>query len=330
MTRRPSAHSRRRPGARCSSPPRAAVTTGSRSVQLARARRRNRQYRDALRWALEAAPEIGLRLSGQLGRYWGLRDDLEGLQWLDAALLATDERAPITDRARARLHHAHQLRLRNQGAAAIDEMQTALALYRHANDHAGVSETLSMLAPTVGAFLGDLAAEHRYAQEACDHARIAGDDRLLGRALGRLAVVSGDQRRTILTQASELLILALGDYRELANACSTAAYVALAEDRVTEAISLLETALEATTSVEDPWTTQLVLSNLGLARLFSNDLDRARDGPPSKQAPRCRESKRSLTRSRTQPCNPKPKADHRPGLRRPAVHSGDRSASASR
>ncbi len=74
----------------------------------------------------------GLRLSGQLGRYWGLRDDLEGLQWLDAALLATDERAPITDRARARLHHAHQLRLRNQGAAAIDEMQTALALYRHA------------------------------------------------------------------------------------------------------------------------------------------------------------------------------------------------------
>lgn len=69
-----------------------------------------------------------------------------------------------------------QLRLRNQGAAAIDEMQTALALYRHANDHAGVSETLSMLAPTVGAFLGDLAAEHRYVQEACDHARIAGDD----------------------------------------------------------------------------------------------------------------------------------------------------------
>ena len=95
-------------------------------------------------------------------------------------------------------------------------------------------------------------------------------------ALGRLAVVSGDERRAILEQAAELLI-PLGNYREVAAAYSTAAYVALSEDRVAEATSLLDTALQAIAGVEDPWGTLIILSNLGLARLFSGDLDGARD-----------------------------------------------------
>lgn len=90
--------------------------------------------RSALQWALQAAPEISSRLGGQLGKYWQLRRDLEGLQWLDAALRAAGERAPLTDRARAQLRHAEQLSFRNQGAAAIDGLQAALALYRQAND----------------------------------------------------------------------------------------------------------------------------------------------------------------------------------------------------
>ncbi len=65
--------------------------------------------RSALQWALQAAPEISLRLAGQLGDYWRLRPDLEGLRWLDASLQAAGEGAPLTDRARARLHHADQL-----------------------------------------------------------------------------------------------------------------------------------------------------------------------------------------------------------------------------
>ncbi|MDQ6819816.1 MAG: hypothetical protein M3076_05660 [Actinomycetota bacterium] len=185
--------------------------------------------RSALHWALHATPETSLRLAGRLGAYWRLRSDLEGLQWLKAALQAGGEHAPLTDRARARHYHAHQLSLRNDGAAAIDGMQTAVALYRRANDHAGVSETLSALASAVGVFSGDLAGERRCAREACHHARLAGDDGLLGVALGRLAAVAGDERRTILEQAAELLI-PLGNYREVAGAYSTAAYVALTEE----------------------------------------------------------------------------------------------------
>jgi class 3 adenylate cyclase len=186
------------------------------------------------------------------------------------------ERAPLTDRARARLHYAEELSSRNQGEAAIDELLAAVALYRQANDHAGISETLSTLAVAVGVFADDLAGERRYAQEACRHARIAGDDALLGRALGRLAAVSGDERHSILEQAAELLI-PLGNYRQVATAYSSAAYVALSEDRIAQATSLLDTALHAAGRIEGPWETMTILSNIGLARLFSGDLDHARD-----------------------------------------------------
>jgi hypothetical protein len=167
------------------------------------------------------------------------RSDLEGLQWLDAALDGAGDDTPLTDRARARLHHAAQLSLRNQGAAAIDGLQTALALFTEADDHAGMSEALCSLANDVGMFDGDVAGERRYAEQACRQARIAGDDHLLGRALGRLAVVSGDAREALLEQAAGLLI-PLGDIREVTRAYSTAAYVALTEDRLQEAITLLE------------------------------------------------------------------------------------------
>jgi predicted ATPase/DNA-binding SARP family transcriptional activator len=232
--------------------------------------------RSALRWALKAAPEASLRLAGRLGKYWELRVDGEGLQWLDAALDVAGERAPLTDRARARLHRANQLGFRHQAAPATDDLRAALALYSQANDHAGMSETLCMLAIAAGVFADDLAAERRYALQACRHARIAADDGLLGLALGRLAAVSGDERRAVLEQATELLI-PLGNYREVASAYSSAAYVALAEDHLAEAISLLDRALRAVERIEDPLETAIVLSNTGLARLFSGDVDHARD-----------------------------------------------------
>ena len=139
-----------------------------------------------------------------------------------------------------------------------------------------MSETLSMLAIAVGVFADDLAGERRYAQEACRHARIAADDGLLARALGRLAAVSGDQRGAILEQAAELLI-PLGNYREVASAYSSAAYIALAEDHLREATSLLDRALRAVERIDDPSETAMILSNTGLARLFSGDINDARE-----------------------------------------------------
>jgi predicted ATPase/DNA-binding SARP family transcriptional activator len=232
--------------------------------------------RGALQWGLQAAPQTSLRLAGQLGYYWRARCDLDGLQWLDAALQAAGESAPLIDRARGLYQRAHQLQLRFQGQATMDGLRAALALYRQADDHAGISETLCSLAAAVGLFADDLAGERRYAQEACRHARIAGNDALLGVALGCLAAVSGGERRALVEQAAQLLA-PVGNYREIASVYSNAAYVALGEDCAVEATDLLDTALRAAARAKDPWMTMITLSNLGLARLFSGDLDHAGD-----------------------------------------------------
>jgi len=232
--------------------------------------------REALRWALQAAPETALRLAGQLGTYWSTRADREGLQWLDSALRAAGERAPILDRARALVSLAAQFDLRYEGEAAIGTLCEALELYRQANHHEGTSEALRRLASAVGVFADDLAGERRYAEEACQHARLAGNDALLGKALGGLAAVSGDERRELLKQAADLLIPS-GHFREVASIYSTAAYVALSEDRVEEATGLLDTALQAVSQTNDPWETMIILGNIGLARLFAGEPEAARE-----------------------------------------------------
>jgi predicted ATPase/DNA-binding SARP family transcriptional activator len=232
--------------------------------------------RGALRWAIRAAPDTGLRLAGQFARYWGIRSDPEGLQWLDNALRAAGERAPPVDRARALIQLAAQFDLRYDGDAAIGRLREALALYRQAHDHAGISESLRRLAVVVGVFHDDLDGEREYASEACRHAKLAGNDALLGMALGRLAAVSGEQRRGLLEQAADLLT-PTGNFRELASLYSTAAYVALSEDRTDEATNLLDTALQAVSRIDDPWETMMILGNIGLTRLFASEPERARE-----------------------------------------------------
>jgi predicted ATPase/DNA-binding SARP family transcriptional activator len=232
--------------------------------------------RSALSWARHAAPETGLRLAGLLGRYWRIRSDPEALQWLEGAVRAAGEQAPPIDRARALVYLAAQLELRSEGEAAIDRLREALELYRKAGDHAGMSEALRRLADAVGVYADDTAGTRRYAHDACRHARLAGDDRLLGSALGVLATVSKGKRRELLEQAAGLLI-PYGAFREVAGAYSTAAYVALSEDDVNEATNLLDTALRAASRIDDPWETMIVLGNMGLARLFAGNAEQARE-----------------------------------------------------
>jgi predicted ATPase/DNA-binding SARP family transcriptional activator len=230
-----------------------------------------------MRWALEAAPSSALRLAGLLGDYWWVRHDLGGLHWLETALGAAGERAPLEDRARAHLSLATQLSFRHEGQAEKDELKTALGLSHQANDHAGMSKALAALARNAGTVDDDLVRERAYADAACRHARIAGDDRILGHALARLAAVLPPAERTpVLQQVAELLAR-VGDYTMLATAYNGAAYVALAADRVHEATGLLDTALSAVERGDNPLETMIVHGNLGLAKLFSGDVPAARE-----------------------------------------------------
>ena len=62
----------------------------------------------------------------------------------------------------------------------------------------------------------------------------------------------GRRRRAILEQAAELLI-PLGNYRDVASAYSSAAYVALTEDRSRKQPASWITALQRSGRIEDPW-----------------------------------------------------------------------------
>lgn len=110
--------------------------------------------------------------------------------------------------------------------------------------HAGISRALRMVALAEGVTLGDLEQERQHAHEACRHARLAGDNTLLGQALATLAAVSGDDRAALLEQSASLLA-PLGNYRAIANGHSAASYAALIEGHIDEATSYLPDTLLA-------------------------------------------------------------------------------------
>jgi predicted ATPase len=230
----------------------------------------------ALQWALEAAPASALRLAGQLGDYWHNRFDHGGLRWLEAALQAAGESAPTEDRAQAQLQHAVQLFWHHDFDAHIKGARAALALFREVNDHAGMSKALHELAIAASWVTGNTDEERRYAEMSVRHARIAGDDDILGRALGWLAARSGDKRQAILEEAADLLV-PLGNYRAIASVYSAAAYVALTEDRLAEAASLLDTALQAASRTDAPYLTVTITANRAHASLLAGNLSAARD-----------------------------------------------------
>jgi predicted ATPase/class 3 adenylate cyclase len=239
--------------------------------------------RAALEWALEAAPGDALRLAGQLARYWDNRGDLSGLQWLQRAIAAAGECAPVTDLARAQLMRAWQFVWRlHQPPAAREAALAALDLYHRVDDHAGISEAYVVLSylgrdeRDAGPHVQEASEIHDYAEAACRHARLAGDDALLGQALLRLAyAVSPDDRAATLQQGAELLSQA-GNYRDVALGYSNAAWVALKQGRTAEAATLLDVALPMAEQANAPQITMLTLGNIGWANLFAGKRKAAR------------------------------------------------------
>jgi hypothetical protein len=169
----------------------------------------------ALAWALENAPGAALQLVGDLVSYWAARRDRAGLTWLEMALAHAAD-APARDRARAKLGVVPQQFLRGRWDLAGDAAMDALLLYRAVRDDAGMAAALCELASVTVVVSGDRAKAREYARASARHARIAGDDVLIGRALSWLApLLEGDERGAALDEAANLLSHA-GDNRSLA------------------------------------------------------------------------------------------------------------------
>jgi predicted ATPase/DNA-binding SARP family transcriptional activator len=232
--------------------------------------------RSALRWALVADPALALELAGLAGNYWFVRDDPEGLGWIDAALAAAGDRAPASDRARAQLNRARQLSLRLRHKMATDAATLAVELYRESSDDIGMANAYCSL--SANRARGGQASEARAdAENACAHARAAGGGAVLGRALTRLvAVLPPAERLSAVDEAARLLSEAL-DYRGLAQLYLNAAYSSIVEDHSEDALDLLELALPAAEQLTTPDCRMFVLGNLGLANLLLGNHKQARD-----------------------------------------------------
>jgi tetratricopeptide (TPR) repeat protein len=233
--------------------------------------------RGALQWALAGVPALAVRIAGPLGEYSWIRQDPDGLDWVDAALAAGDDQAEIADRAHAQLARSLLFEQRGQPEAQADAANCALELYRELDDDEGIATALIALAHT--AFrLDDAGKEPRaYAEEACRHARESGDEPTLAMALAVLAnAVPSDKQLDALAQAGELM-RRNGMHRPLVQAYGNAAYAALAEGRPADALQLLEVSVSAAEKLGDPGTRGYLCGNLGLAHLFLGDLAQARE-----------------------------------------------------
>ena len=93
--------------------------------------------RGALSWALEADPAASLCLAGVIGEYWLIAHEPGGLPWLEAAIDAAGARAPANDRARAHLRRSVLSSFTGNSPRVVEDLETALSLYRTCGDDAG-------------------------------------------------------------------------------------------------------------------------------------------------------------------------------------------------
>ena len=230
--------------------------------------------RASLLWALAKAPALAVRLAGLLHEYWLIRQDPDALGWVDAALAADGDGAPLKDRAHAQLGRSSLLWERPEAHAQAAKL--ALELYRELDDQEGIAMSLISLAACTRR-LNDPKNERVYAEEACRHARLAEDDATLGLALANLgSAVSAGERLQVLEEARELLE-PMGSYRHIARAYGNASYAAILEDRPTEALELLAVAMSAAEELGDIGIRAYLCGNLGLAHLFTGAATQAQE-----------------------------------------------------
>jgi predicted ATPase/DNA-binding SARP family transcriptional activator len=241
-------------------------------------------FRAALDWSLAREPELALRLAGRLDLFWGIRNRFaEGLEWIEAALEAAGDDAPVGDRARAR---RAQVFLLGQGGALYDwrgSMQTAraaaddaLALSRQADEPGGIAEALLLLADFDVTEGLPQRRRRALADEALLLAREAGDERLVAYALKERALAIPPEHGAAERDEAVAMLRKIGSTRQLMWLYSDTAYNAIKRGREDLARPMLESALPLARELGDASELAFVHGNMGLEALFANDLDRAR------------------------------------------------------
>jgi predicted ATPase/DNA-binding SARP family transcriptional activator len=230
----------------------------------------------ALSWTTEHGHAAqALRLGSALGYYWRHTNRLDdGLPWVTAAL----ELAPGAarhDRASALLARARVTNVSDEQSLREyrESLEAGFDLFRACGDDAGMSACLAHLVPAEVS-VGRTKRARALSDEAIRLAERSGDRWAvaLARAFG-LAVATDYEdcaRRSRLAVPDARRV---GDLKAVALMCRGTAGEAIAERRYREALGWLEQGLRAARELGDPAPLLWLGCNLGLARLFLDELD---------------------------------------------------------
>jgi predicted ATPase/DNA-binding SARP family transcriptional activator/DNA-binding CsgD family transcriptional regulator len=229
---------------------------------LRKLEREHANLRGALAWALDPSDsreprehrtEVGLRLAGALGRFWGVYGPSEGLGWLEKGL-AKGRVAPKPALAKA-FYEAGWIELfQGHYERAIALLEEGLTLFTELGDSRGVATTLVNLGFTA-LHLGDKERATVLRQEV-EPLRTEPLDRWtlawLTTFLGLSALYEGDYERSAALATESLAIYReLGDKRGVSLCHIDLGFIELIRDNHGRAAGLLEESLRVLRGSED-------------------------------------------------------------------------------
>lgn len=249
----------------------AALSSGfEQAAWVARLEASHETMRAALSWAQRSGDGRGLRLAGELGRFWYHRGYLhEGRAWLESFLDLPDGRlTPVSAAVRARaLDNAGLLTWRQGEYALADERYAAtLPIYRASSDAVGTGRVLLRMGLIAGD-RSDMARSRGLLEQSLEHYRAAADQQGIAAALhnlGNLACQLNDHD-TALARYAECSEL----YDELDDRSGQAliglGMGAVARDRGDLALAerAFGRSLELARALADAWNMATALLNLG-------------------------------------------------------------------
>ncbi len=233
-------------------------------------------FRTAIDWALDADPELGLRLAIALEQFW-VAHPFEGVRRF-AMLLARGVDIPLELRARGLRCYGGCLTLSGDSVRAKVEYEQSLELYERLGDEWGIVHLRHRLAATARS-AGDWTSARAILEENLTRASALGSSYLEGEALSVLGLVEDhdgniEKGLEFLCRSLELARSVGFRWREAIDLANLAE-LSLKLDRPAEAEAHGRAALELSRLMDDRLSTVSSLATLALVARARGDATRA-------------------------------------------------------